>query len=299
VGGRWARKQGDDYYTGRWLTHDRLGMVSNSQSLNYFKPDNQYSHGLSLYEYVSSNPVIGIDPSGLKKEDPSYQLYGPVPQERASDDGTWNTGPAWRKALLGCYLQHNWNYAYILSGTWDLLGWRDAAYYMRNYLNERGWGIVADYPRMLRDSKDARKVFMKDLKIALTEAEKLVDSSDPQPKQITSVMMLGNEGVEDDMNWRLAIHSYYSWGRGYVTKGKGRKSCCYRMSWTHHISDVFDFKRNEAFALWQLNYYGWAKYFRVKGKHEISVTWIKGYRFDREDPLAVVEGRLLVFSQCQ
>ncbi len=41
-----------DYYTGRWLTHDPLGYVD----------------GMSLYENIVSNPLIYLDPYGLKSE---------------------------------------------------------------------------------------------------------------------------------------------------------------------------------------------------------------------------------------
>jgi len=40
-----------DYYTGRWLTQDPLG----------------YADGMNLYEYITSNPVITLDPYGQRR----------------------------------------------------------------------------------------------------------------------------------------------------------------------------------------------------------------------------------------
>ena len=57
-----------DYYTGRWLTHDPLGIVPNAQKPNVFDVVGQYSDGTNSYEYVHSNPLVGLDPSGLKTE---------------------------------------------------------------------------------------------------------------------------------------------------------------------------------------------------------------------------------------
>ena len=50
----------------RWCQHDKLGMIPNDDNrINPFGPRNQYKDGLNLYEYVSSNPVIYVDPCGL------------------------------------------------------------------------------------------------------------------------------------------------------------------------------------------------------------------------------------------
>ena len=54
-----------DYYTGRWLTQDPLGIVPNSQWPNRFDILAEYEDGLNLYTYVHNNPVINVDPNGL------------------------------------------------------------------------------------------------------------------------------------------------------------------------------------------------------------------------------------------
>jgi len=54
-----------DYYTGRWLSHDPLGITPNPQQPNKFDVFTQYNDVLSLYRYVRSNPAIDLDPHGL------------------------------------------------------------------------------------------------------------------------------------------------------------------------------------------------------------------------------------------
>ncbi|MHC4622701.1 MAG: RHS repeat-associated core domain-containing protein [Planctomycetota bacterium] len=54
-----------DYYTGRWLTHDPLGISPPAGMLNPFSIRRQYRNGTSLYEYVGSNPAFSGDPRGF------------------------------------------------------------------------------------------------------------------------------------------------------------------------------------------------------------------------------------------
>ncbi len=56
-----------DYYTGRWLTQDLVGMTPNRDKTNEFSPVRQYEPTLSLYESVGSNPLIFVDPDGLTR----------------------------------------------------------------------------------------------------------------------------------------------------------------------------------------------------------------------------------------
>lgn len=54
-----------DYYTGRWLQRDTLGVNPAGGEENRFNILGPYEQGLSLYEYVRSNPVKGLDAIGL------------------------------------------------------------------------------------------------------------------------------------------------------------------------------------------------------------------------------------------
>ena len=55
-----------DYYSGRWLTHDPLGITPNPQLPNRFGPIGQYKDGMNVYEYTSSNPVNKFDMFGTR-----------------------------------------------------------------------------------------------------------------------------------------------------------------------------------------------------------------------------------------
>ncbi len=54
-----------DYYTGRWLTYDPLGIVPNPPKSNRFDVISQYGDGANLYEYVQANPIKTTDPMAL------------------------------------------------------------------------------------------------------------------------------------------------------------------------------------------------------------------------------------------
>ncbi|MHC4527934.1 MAG: RHS repeat-associated core domain-containing protein, partial [Planctomycetota bacterium] len=59
-----------DYYTGRWLTHDPLGLGLSRLNPTYsthvsMRPSSQYLDGANLYQYGKGNPVGAGDPMGL------------------------------------------------------------------------------------------------------------------------------------------------------------------------------------------------------------------------------------------
>lgn len=66
-----------DQYTGRWLTHDPLGITPNPQKPNIFDMIGQYRDGLGLYEYVRSCPILQRDPHGLLQWTPGGPGFGP------------------------------------------------------------------------------------------------------------------------------------------------------------------------------------------------------------------------------
>ena len=54
-----------DYFTGRWLTLDPLGITPNSPKPNGFNVLGQYTDGMNVYGYVKSKPVSTVDEYGL------------------------------------------------------------------------------------------------------------------------------------------------------------------------------------------------------------------------------------------
>ena len=67
-----------DPATGRFLTHDPLGITPNPQKPNEWKPVGQYAHGLNAYLYGFNNPVHNGDSHGLSPVYiPNQQTYLP------------------------------------------------------------------------------------------------------------------------------------------------------------------------------------------------------------------------------
>jgi len=64
-----------DPQTGRWLTHDPLGITPNPPKPNKFDALGQYEDGMSLYEYGVSNPVRASDVFGLISCDQCLKRY--------------------------------------------------------------------------------------------------------------------------------------------------------------------------------------------------------------------------------
>ena len=55
-----------DPETGRWLTHDPLGITPNPPKPNFFDAASQYIDGMNLYEYVGSAAPMALDAAGLR-----------------------------------------------------------------------------------------------------------------------------------------------------------------------------------------------------------------------------------------
>ena len=80
------------------------------------------------------------------------------------------------------------------------------------------------------------------------------------------------------------------------------------MTWTSHLRDNYEFtNKNIAVAggvvydrwMWELNKYGIAQHFKIRGSKILNLTWIKGFRFKRSDGEMLNQGRVPIFPQCQ
>jgi RHS repeat-associated protein len=328
-----------DYYTGRWLTHDPLGIVPNSLASNFFMPVQQYSQGLSLYQYVSSNPEMGIDPWGLlvaPEPEPEEDICN-WPHSNAYKIGT--DGPAyvhWEHGRFNAadprdipymedYLLHIFVRAYLTarggrirlggrltSGTWETLP--DASKHLLHYLSKSGTRIDTDLTRLIRDIYSAKVQFISDVDNAMAEAERILDEhSYSEPVNIVQEGYSENRlRKEDSANWYFALGSYHTWGKGTnVRKGKGRKNCCYYMNWSYNLRDNYEFENKLSLAglvwdyeMWLLNTYGWARHFRIRAVKGLSLTWIRGYRFYHSPSVGDAANMLNMgaqppFPQCQ
>jgi len=80
---QYSRNRYYDYYTGRFTTHDPLGITPNPPKPNIFVILQRYKDGINPYEYVQNNPVINEDSYGLwcenkchKSGDRDYKIIG-------------------------------------------------------------------------------------------------------------------------------------------------------------------------------------------------------------------------------
>jgi len=292
-----------DYYTGRWLTHDPLDFVD----------------GLNRYEYVKSNPTIGLDPWGMAlfKDllDDEYHRSTTAPRDGDWEYGKWDRAgitesirPTLSKYYARAYFLATGAFivGFIPGNSW--ISQQDAAANLLHYLHNTGRTKSIDYTKMIRDSERPKKHLVGDLNNAMTNAERLAlyDGS------ATSIVQKGHTphsvSQSDSQNWHNAINKYFTWGLGTVRKGRGRKRCCYYMAWTSHLRDNYEFaNKNIPVAcgvvydswMYDLNKYGVAQHFKIRGKKYINLTWIKGFRFESSDGEMLNQGRIPIFPQCQ
>ncbi|HUW18682.1 MAG TPA: RHS repeat-associated core domain-containing protein [Sedimentisphaerales bacterium] len=92
-----------DYYTGRWLTHDPLGINPAAGRVNRFAIRQQYKGGLSLYQYVGSQPIMVTDALGTIASCPYNPPIGnPAFCEDTLDALHW-PNRCWREVVpVGC-----------------------------------------------------------------------------------------------------------------------------------------------------------------------------------------------------
>ena len=69
-----------DYYTGRWTTHDPLGILPDAEWPNTFEPARQYRDKLGLYVYVGGNPLLRVDAYGLYYISPESMVCCKAPK---------------------------------------------------------------------------------------------------------------------------------------------------------------------------------------------------------------------------
>ncbi len=82
-----------DYYTGRWLTQDPVGVLSCADATRV-TPLMQYKGSLNLYEYVISNPAVLLDPMGTCPKRVGEPWMERDPQRRYEYTG-------WRPVYIG------------------------------------------------------------------------------------------------------------------------------------------------------------------------------------------------------
>ncbi|NIT55187.1 MAG: hypothetical protein GWN00_02735 [Aliifodinibius sp.] len=135
-----------DYYTGRWLTHDPLGITPNPQKPNRFEAIGQYKDGMNLYEYVRSNPAVASDPWGLMAPIsigiglPAFKPPLPEPLSLDCPDNECPSG--WLDPLPSTGRSGTWTAS---QAYWHFL-WGDGASVEFNHLSTFAWKCSVPKP---------------------------------------------------------------------------------------------------------------------------------------------------------
>jgi RHS repeat-associated protein len=276
-----------DTHTGRFMTQDPIGI----QPAANFNPKEQYSDGLNIYEYVRGNSLAGLDPHGkgviypedMFSIDLEY-IFGNSPPP----DGDWQYGewkeetPSFKKKIE--LVKWHAFYQIVTIGGYLGYGQRDAARHLSHFLGNTGGELRMDYWSMLIDSKEARGHFIEDMNNALEKAERLYDGYQGRSIDIVQKGHNYRHQVTTPDNWNNAVSKYHTWGQG---KGLEQYSflgrCCYRMMYTSHFRDNYEWPDDAQPELWELNHYGFGQQFKLRGDIARKVCWKKGVRFEKSD----------------
>ncbi len=188
---------------------------------------------------------------------------------------------------------NTWNTVVAPSGTWiinarawltvlggDVFSYPDAARHLKHFLANTGTPLEIDFRRMNRESRAAREYLQRELRDAISYAERLANS-DGSFIMVTP-SETGNENNEG--NWLYAVGRYTTWARASVVRC-GEK---FSMNWHFYFRDIYDWELDNGargglvtdreMAL--LHRYGRAKEYEMNGRQFINVDWEKGQQLD-------------------
>ena len=190
-------------YTGRWVSHDPLGITPNAPWPNEFSPIHQNHDGMNLYEYVKSNSIIYVDFWGLgvytigetlpphPPHDPGAGTFGVDAPPTAKDWASWSSWLSIANAVRLIY--------------------PDASWHMRHYLNADGKDLTIRLRKMIKESKIAKNHFYDEINNAMATAEKA-----PTGMSFNIVGTWTRGGTIDNSNWFYAVGGYRVCGAAKV-----------------------------------------------------------------------------------
>jgi RHS repeat-associated protein len=309
-----------DYHTGRWLTHDPLGIVPNGYVGNTaFIPTVQYGESRNIYEYVQSNPVLLVDARGLKNYkigmyEPGISFPNPPGwiHQYSTEDGWGSLQPPTKKDrelhkdMLGYATSKIIN---------DLLP--NSSRLLRHYLENSGStshiNTTGGNSSLLASSKSASDNFINEINDAMNFVEgnadsvnadsckggacKIKESNESSSFFITSQAWSdGKIPKSESLDWHFAINKYRYMGRGRVTP---MPSCEYKMQFHYYVYDRYDWNPGDVFDLYirkiksddmnRLHLVGLARNFNVWGAANLTITWKKGIDLKREHLIHLVQ----------
>jgi RHS repeat-associated protein len=115
-----------DYYTGRWTTHDPLGINPAGQLTGEVRARCQYKDSLSLYQYALSHPQRGLDAFGLTSSTCPRRVGDPEVEEELFrvwwktewEPFSWSPVDPWTRAPL-----FGWYHRYYRWVNYQVRGW--------------------------------------------------------------------------------------------------------------------------------------------------------------------------------
>jgi len=239
----------------RWLNRDLL----------------EEDGGINLYEFANNTAIRFFDPTG---ESPYVKDEQEPPRRTVLTAGTWNT----MAAPSGTWMIRVRAKLTVWGGSWRSMP--DASRHLQHFLSNSGTPLNIRFREMNRESDSARVHLERELRDAITYAEKLA-KSDGRFIMVTpsETANLNNEG-----NWLYAVGRYTTWARASVVKC-GEK---FSMNWHFYFRDIYDWELDNGAGgglvtdreMALLHRYGLAREYEMNGRQFINVDWNMGQQLN-------------------
>ena len=227
--------------------------------------------GINLYEFVNNTAIRFFDPTG---ESPYVLGEQEPPRRTVLAAGTWNT----MAAPSGTWMVRVRAKLTVWGGSWRSMP--DASRHLQHFLNNSGTPLNVRFREMNRESGSAKMHLERELRDAITYAEKLANSDGG------FIMVTPSETgtLNSEGNWLYAVGRYTTWARASVVKC-GEK---FSMNWHFYFRDIYDWELDNGAGgglvtdreMALLHRYGLAREYEMNGRQFISVDWEKGQQFN-------------------
>jgi len=269
------RHRSYDYYTGRWLTHDPLGIDPAGAKQNLFLVLLQYADGPSLYQYVRSGPVIYVDPWGYGEYKtvivvvpPPNTSYAPAIFQSATTYDTWPR--TW--ANLATRLN-------ITGRTWATIaggyaaGRPHAAGHLKHFAWNTGKPLDIGYGDLINQDAAAMGHYLKEL----TDAVDYVEQNRPFGKMVVTIT--DYSGSSSTPDWAFAVGGYRTWAEGKEIKCNEEGQI--EMTWSIHFRDMYDWRLGSTAKgglvtdgeMAEMHRWGEMQQYWMTGSYKVRLKW--------------------------
>jgi RHS repeat-associated protein len=224
-----------DYYTGRWLTHDPLGVRPGGAGETGFFVVLQYTYGANLYQYGGSNPVILIDPWGYGEYKTVEVVVPPPNTYQSAIDESKAVYDTWPRTWSNFPVRLD-----ITNRTWATIaggyakGMNHAARHLKHFAWNRGTELDIGYPDLINEDLTARAHFDAELEDAINYVQLAMPFGE-------SIVTIGDYSTEArSKDWLFAVGGYRTWA--YADNIKCSNEGKIEMEWTIVFRDVYDWE---------------------------------------------------------